>query len=212
MPGVFGRTSVKLAAVAALFVFGAAYFVLSMFGGQKEVVVARVMVKPGKAVAAADVKLQSLPKGSVPSGAMNNTTDIVGKSLKVVRYPGDTITSEMMTGKGSTDLTMKAGEYIMALDLTGGSIADMVTDGDTIAIMPLSISSAVTGAGTVDAPLISGVKVLRVDRKADAGSTSISGSSTVTATLYLVVDPAKAQKIGQAKAGKFDVVLEKKAG
>jgi len=211
MNSIFSRTSVRLAAVAALFVLAAAYFIISMFGGQQEVVVARVIVKPGKVVAATDVKLQQIPKSAVPKGAITKTENVVGKSVKVIRYPGDTIKNEMLTGKETEELAIRSGEYIVAVELTGSSVADMVADGDTIAIMPLSVTSATTGQGTVEPPIISGIKVLRVDRKEESGS-ALSGSTAVVATLYVIVDAKQVQAIGKAKSGKYDVILEKKAG
>jgi flagella basal body P-ring formation protein FlgA len=201
----FRQRSVKLAFIAAIFAGAAIYLILDNLFGQVNVVVATRRLEPGAVIKSEWVALKPVPKSALIKGAYLTLQDVVGKTLKVERFPLDQIGKGMLGEKRDYFMDeVPPGQVLLTLNIPRSEAFEKVLKkGDTISVIPAEISAL-----SPDEEPVSGIKVLEVKSFEHSEPVAPSPKEVVA---YVVVSLTDAQRIAKITATeKFEIVIEGK--
>ncbi len=201
----FKSRSVKLAFIAAILAGAAIYLVLDNLFGQVNVVVATRKLERGAVIKSDSLALKPVPKSALIKGACLTLQDVVGKTIKVERFPLDQIGKEMLKEKRNCFINeVPPGKVILTLNIPRSeAFENVLKKGDTISVIPAEISAL-----SPDEKPVSGVKVLEV-KSFEQSEPGVSSPKEVIA--YVVVSLADAQRIARITAAQnFEIAIEGK--
>lgn len=197
--------SIMVAALGTLMVFMYASKAQSAAAaGQSpvEVLVAKDAIAAGSSgaaiMASGDVELKTLPRASVPDGALSDVTGVKDLLNNAPIYKGQVLIADMFTGASNTTaLTLPKGTMAMSVELEDPErVAGFVTPGSDVAVFASVDTNG--DKGQVSGLLLDRVRVvavgpttLRSGSNGDAKTTNTEEIPTAILTLAVTTEQAK---------------------
>lgn len=154
-----------------------------------------------------------LPAESIVSGALSDSSAVVGKVAQETIYSGEQILGKKLiqagdTGNGTLAYALEPGSRAMSIsvDETSG-IAYMIVPGNYVDIMAYFLQDNGTTKTSYTTMILENIKVLAVDNvMSDQGKTN--SSSVAYTTLTLQVTPKQAMELSMAQSeGQLTAIL-----
>lgn len=180
------RSSLVWFVLSLLFALGAAMaanaFIRSVAAGVPVVVAAKAL-DPMEPITPDAVKVETRPKAGLPSDAIRNLSDAVGKFARTGLVPGMVLQRSMLAGDASegitgldarlSDISKDTPLRAFPLKLTEAQGYSLVRVGHRVDVL----AAVKTGAGTVSGVVVANVPVLaKIDKAQDQGTIGVPGS------------------------------------
>lgn len=177
----------------------------SVEGQQASIVVTTAEIPAGAAIDASNVTTKEVASDALPSGAVTDIDEVVGKTATGYLASGAIVASGTFTGKSAQSAAGRIDAGMVAVSVTVNQqtgVAGLIRQGDKVSIL-----SAQQGQGEATSQVLAQhAEVIALDADLDGYS---SDYSAVTVKLA----PADAQKVTAACAeGKVAIALEASAG
>lgn len=104
-------------------------------GDHIDVVVATGDLTPGQALADGDVRIERRPAATVPEGAADDATAVVGKTLAGPTRRGEVITDVRLLGPRLAETAVGPNARIVPLHLADAALLDLVRPGDVVDVL-----------------------------------------------------------------------------
>ena len=167
-----------------------------------DVVVAAVDIPEGHVIAANEVKVVSVAKNLIPSGAYSSTSDVVGRVAGHYLAANTVVSEKSLSGDKGATLADRLGEGHVGITIAvtqESGVAGLIHQGDHVTILASNGDSSGDASAS---PIARHVKVLAEDSMLDE-------YSNLYTSLTLEVTEAEASSIATAKSsGSVTCVLE----
>jgi pilus assembly protein CpaB len=172
----------------------------------EEVLVASADLGQGQSLDDAKLRWQAWPKAAVPSGSISRTakpdatTELKGAIVRSYFVSGEPIREEKLTRASSGLLAalLPSGKRAIAIRVSAESTAGgFILPNDRVDVIQTMARQAATQTENLSRTLLSNIRVLAVDQKADEAK---ADAAVVGKTVTLELSPAQAEIVASGQA------------
>lgn len=161
----FQNRALKFALLSGILAATAAYFLLNYFLGQSYVLVATKKIEEGTVVSRENVALKRVPNSNLCPEALRTLDGVVGRRIRVTRFPGDQISKTLFSqDESSLSVADIPREHVLiSICLSDSNLSSgIIREGDLVDI--IAVSKSEVDREVEAKTVLRGVRILKASK------------------------------------------------